>query len=82
MSKHCLEREWKGLSDLAHSLKGSSAQLGAVKLSQVAAKLELLAKGDDPSVDTALSGVTELGKVADLTLVQFGLEALCARGTP
>jgi CheY-like chemotaxis protein len=73
--------EWKGLRDVAHSLKGSSAQLGAVQLSQIALQVERMCK------ETAPSSVKVRAKIEDLcssfthTLAHFSL-ARSTKGSP
>jgi HPt (histidine-containing phosphotransfer) domain-containing protein len=77
MCELCAEKDWTALKDVAHSLKGSSAQLGAVKVSQVAAKLEAEARNLDPT-GGALSLLDELKLATNLTLRRFGLDPLSA----
>lgn len=40
------ERNFKGLADAAHSLKSSSANIGAIQLSKVCLELEKIGEGD------------------------------------
>jgi HPt (histidine-containing phosphotransfer) domain-containing protein len=73
----CSEKAWKDLQDVAHALKGSSAQIGAVTMSESAAKIEALARDGEESLAASLNNeVRELAKVTDLTLVHFALNPL------
>jgi len=77
MFRLCSEKAWKDLQDVAHALKGSSAQIGAVTMSESAAKVEALARdGEENLVATLSNQVRELAVVTDLTLVQFNLSPL------
>jgi HPt (histidine-containing phosphotransfer) domain-containing protein len=78
MSSLCVEKDGTALKDVAHSLKGSSTQLGAVKVSHVAVKLEAEARNLDPTGD-ARSLLDELNKITNLTLRHFGLDLLLAQ---
>jgi CheY-like chemotaxis protein len=67
----CSSGDWKQLEDVAHSLKGSAAQLGARRLSQVAARAVYIARSDTPSAAQLLSLVDELDRVLTATLSQL-----------
>jgi CheY-like chemotaxis protein len=76
MQELCTRSDWVALEDNAHSLKGSSAQVGAVLLSQVAATVEEGARSGVPNVSDLLAAVEDLGRIASLTLLQFGLKPI------
>jgi CheY-like chemotaxis protein len=65
--------DWRALHDIAHSLKGSSAQLGAKTVSQLALKLERMCRSGAPDVSEVRSTLENLGKSVSLTLAHFGL---------
>jgi CheY-like chemotaxis protein len=65
--------EWKSLQDVAHSLKGSSAQLGAKTVSQLALKIERACRSGAPNVSEIRSALEELDKSLSFTFVHFGL---------
>ncbi len=74
----CSKKAWKDLRDVAHSLKGSAAQLGAVKVSESAAKIETLGRsGEEQLVATLTRDVEELARLIDLTLVHLKLCGNC-----
>ncbi|MCG8426777.1 MAG: Hpt domain-containing protein [Chromatiales bacterium] len=61
----------------SHSLKSSSANVGAMKLSELSKRLELAARADE------FSQVQELAAevVAQYQKVEQALKAICERGT-
>ncbi len=77
MSTLCSKNSWKELENMSHSLKGSSAQVGAMKLSEVAANIEILAhRSGDLKVVDLVSALEDVEKVAALTFVHFGLDSV------
>jgi CheY-like chemotaxis protein len=73
MQSYLPRSEWKSLQDVAHSLKGSSAQLGAKTVSQLALKLERICRSGAPNVSDVRSTLEELGNCMSLTFAHFGL---------
>jgi len=65
--------DWKPLRDVAHSLKGSSAQLGAVGLSGIALQIEQLCKDNTPNSVKLRTMIEELDSLFTQTLAHFGL---------
>jgi HPt (histidine-containing phosphotransfer) domain-containing protein len=65
--------EWKSLQDVAHSLKGSSAQLGAKSVSQLALKIERMCRAVAPNVSEIRSALEELGNSMALTVQHFSV---------
>ncbi len=73
-------RDLEELTRAVHSLRSSSAMLGAMELSRLAGRLE--AVGDDGLLEDLVARVPELeGRVAELVaLLERELEALANRG--
>ncbi len=67
--------EWKTVLEMAHSLKGSSAQLGATLLSLEALRLERAAKQTPRDAMEARAAVERMWIAASRTAVHFGLDA-------
>jgi len=65
-----------GVARVAHSLRGSSAAMGAVRLSQASGEVEVAARGDEP-VD--LAAARDL-LAAEVALALAALEALHRHG--
>lgn len=64
-------QEWKHVEEVAHALKGSSAQLGALRLSQIALAIERLAKGEAPSLLQLRPMAEEMERVYQQTLAHM-----------
>lgn len=65
------EEDFNQVADIAHPMKSSSASLGAIKVSQIAAQIEGEARSDDPSVFDLNARLDELEAVLEGTLVFF-----------
>ncbi len=74
MSKLAFKKAWKELESVAHALRGSSAQIGATRMSEIAANIERLAGDTDVVKGVGLaSALEDIGKIATLTFGRFGL---------
>jgi PAS domain S-box-containing protein len=60
-------QSWGELNSLAHTVKGASAQIGAMRVSNVALEIEMATKGNCPEPLPLLSRIEELDRVAQDT---------------
>lgn len=59
----CAQRDWEALTRMAHTLKGSSGNMGAVVLAAAAARLERAAQArDDVGVEAAMLELPDLAR--------------------
>jgi CheY-like chemotaxis protein len=63
-----------GVQEAAHSLKGSSSQVGAIRLSQTAVKLQEMCACNSPSQQEVRTLVEELSTLSLLTFERLGLK--------
>ena len=49
MERLCKEKDWQGMSKLAHKLKGSALNIGANLLAEVCRQIELIGKSTNPA---------------------------------
>jgi CheY-like chemotaxis protein len=68
--------DWKEAEDIAHTIKGSSSQIGAVQISQAARSVEAVARSHVPSAVEMLDHVKELYCITSRTFQHLGLEPL------
>jgi CheY-like chemotaxis protein len=66
-------REWPQLNNLAHALKGASAQLGAIRVAQIAHRVEAASRLTDPAESDISAELTELEKALAETLSSLQL---------
>jgi len=60
MVAQCRDKQFEALRETAHSLKGSSATLGAGRLAQLCRRLEIVAhEGDLAGSKTLIEGIRE-----------------------
>jgi PAS domain S-box-containing protein len=76
MQELSVKSDWKGLENVAHSLKGSSAQLGGTSMSEIAFKVEVMARSGVPNISELLATFEELRGITSLSLLHFGLKPL------
>ncbi len=64
--------DWKGLQEVAHSLKGSSMQLGAIQVGHSALKIERQCAASAPDMAEVGAAVAELRTNVSRTFAHFG----------
>jgi HPt (histidine-containing phosphotransfer) domain-containing protein len=74
MQELSVKSDWKGLEDVAHSLKGSSAQLGGTRMSEIALKVEVMARSGVSNISKLFATIEELRGITSLSLLAFGLK--------
>lgn len=70
-NSEALSEHDKTTRETAHALKGSCAQIGAVRLSQIAAQIEILAKSEVTNREQLITLADELDRVFSTTLLHL-----------